>query len=292
MTKINKEKFYKDCRKLADTIDKSKYDSIYGIPNGGFRVAILIGNYLGLNIVTDIHEKTLVVDDLIDSGKTFDKYPENDKACLYSKSYSPKLTYSSVEIIDDWIEFYYENTKKDKEDLITRTLEHLGENPLREGLIDTPKRVVKMWNEIYAGYKKDPKELFKAVFESTSDEMVIVKEIPFYSHCEHHMVPFFGKVAIGYIPNGKVLGLSKFARLVEIYAKRLQIQEVLTTQIADNIVKYLQPKGVMVVINAEHLCMSMRGIKKPGSNTTTSATRGVFRDEHETRQEFLNLIKE
>ncbi len=295
--KITEQKFYEDCKKLANRIISGYYDSIYGIPNGGFRVAIELGKLLKLPVTNKICSKTLIVDDLIDSGATLKKlqdcYYKNDYAVLYCKKYSPNLyNYRPAEIINDWIEFWYEDTQKDKEKLITRVLENIKENPNREGLLNTPKRVVKMWDEIFGGYQEKPENLFKAVFKSNSDEMVIVKDIPFYSHCEHHMVPFFGKIYIGYIPNGKVLGLSKFARLAEIYAKRLQIQENLTTQIADDIIKYLKPKGVMVVVNAEHLCMSMRGVKKPGSSTITSATRGCFRNEQNTRQEFLSLIKE
>lgn len=168
----------------------------------------------------------------------------------------------------------------------------LGTSELREGLRDTPKRVAKMYDEIFGGYGQDPVDILKATFdEENHHEMVIVKDIPFYSHCEHHMVPFFGHAHIAYIPDGTVVGLSKLARLVDCYAKRLQIQERLTTQIAETIENVLHPMGVMVVIQAEHLCMSMRGVKKPGSNTITSAVRGVFADNNNTaRAEFLSLI--
>lgn len=168
-----------------------------------------------------------------------------------------------------------------------------GEDPNREGLEDTPKRVSKMYEEIFGGYKQDPKAILSTTFEDPShQEMVIVKDIPFYSHCEHHMVPFFGMAHIAYIPNGRVVGLSKLARLTECFAKRLQIQERLTSQIADAIDETLSPLGVAVVIQAEHLCMAMRGIKKPGSNTVTSALRGVFRDNtNNARAEFMSLLK-
>lgn len=166
-----------------------------------------------------------------------------------------------------------------------------GENADRDGLQETPKRVAKMYKEIFAGYDQDPKEVLSKNFETDNDEMVIVKDIDYYSQCEHHMVPFFGKVHIGYIPNGKVLGLSKFARLVEIYARRLQIQEQMTFQIADAIEKHLKPLGVIVVVEGQHLCMAMRGIKKINSTTTTSAVRGKFKTDDIVRSEFLNLIK-
>lgn len=179
----------------------------------------------------------------------------------------------------------------DKEQIIKNILECIGEDFKREGLKDTPKRVSKMWDEVFSGYHMKEEDLFKAIFTSKTREMVIVKDIPFYSHCEHHMIPFFGQIHIGYIPNGRVLGLSKFARLCDLFAKRLQIQEELTCQIADSLAKNLQPKGVMVVIKAEHLCMAMRGVKKPGSKTITSAIRGEFQD-NAVRNEFLQLIKE
>lgn len=170
-------------------------------------------------------------------------------------------------------------------------LKYIGENPEREGLKETPKRVAKMYNEIFSGYYKNSADLFK-VFESEGyNEMVIVKDIDFFSSCEHHTAPFFGKVHIGYIPNGKVIGLSKLARLVDVYARRLQVQERLTMQIANDIMKYLEPLGCMVVIEAEHLCMKMRGVESPCSSTITSAVRGVFMDKLEVRSEFLGLIK-
>jgi len=169
-------------------------------------------------------------------------------------------------------------------------LKGIGEDVHREGLTDTPKRVARMYNEVCSGYEQDPKELFKAVFNEDHKELVIVKDIYFYSHCEHHMVPFSGKAHIGYIPNGKIVGLSKLARLVEIYSKRLQVQERLTSQVADDIMKYLEPAGCMVVMEASHLCMCMRGVKKPGSSTTTSAVRGIFADNAIARSEFLSLI--
>lgn len=173
-----------------------------------------------------------------------------------------------------------------------RSILHLiGEDETREGLIDTPKRVAKMYQEIFAGYFRDSSELFSAVFESPEDQMIVVSQIPFYSQCEHHSVTFAGMCDVGYLPDGKVLGLSKFARLVDIYAKRLQIQERLTQQIADDIDTLLKPKGVMVVVKAEHLCMSMRGVKKPGTKTMTSVAKGAFRDNLETRAEFFELVK-
>ena len=171
-------------------------------------------------------------------------------------------------------------------------LEGIGEDPNREGLLKTPSRVAKMYEEVFAGMQEDPAVHFETLFDEGHQEMVLVKDIPFYSMCEHHLVPFFGKAHIGYIPgqDGKICGLSKLARLLEAYAKRPQVQERLTSQVADTLVEQLAPQGVIVVIEAEHMCMSMRGIKKPGARTTTSAVRGVFEKNHATRSEALSLI--
>lgn len=171
-------------------------------------------------------------------------------------------------------------------------LSSIGEDVEREGLRDTPKRVARMYAELCTGYQvKDPKEILATTFDEDHQELVIVKDIPFYSLCEHHMVPFFGHVHIGYIPNGKVVGISKMARLVECFARRLQIQERMVTQIADTIDEALRPLGVGVIIEAEHLCMTMRGVQKPGTKTVTSAMRGIFIHAPQTRSEFLALIK-
>lgn len=192
--------------------------------------------------------------------------------------------------------------KEKVEKAIYTILQEIGENPEREGLKETPKRVARMYEEIYSGMTKSNEELIlelnKTFAESDKDDaekfgdMVIVKDIPFYSTCEHHLVPFFGKAHIAYIPNEKVIGLSKIARLVEAIARRPQVQERITKDVADCIEKMLDPVGVIVVMQAEHLCMSMRGVKKPGTKTVTSAARGAFKEDQATRMEFLQLIKE
>ena len=176
---------------------------------------------------------------------------------------------------------------------ITRLIEFAGDNPDREGLKETPQRFEKAWKFWTKGYKEDPKSVMK-VFESPSiDQLIIVPKIDFYSLCEHHLAPFYGQVYVGYVPKGKVLGVSKFARLIDIYARRLQIQERLTQQIADDIMKYLEPHGVAVVIKAVHLCMRSRGVEKQNSEMVTSVMLGKFRAEGEDalRNEFLTLIK-
>jgi GTP cyclohydrolase IA len=179
------------------------------------------------------------------------------------------------------------------EDLVREMIVRLGEEPDREGLARTPQRVHKAMQYLTKGYQEDPEALLrKALFTVSYDEMVIVKDIEMFSLCEHHLLPFFGKVHVAYIPNGKVVGLSKIPRLIEVFARRLQIQERLTTQIAETIQKAIEPQGVGVVIEARHLCMMMRGIEKQHSAAVTSSMLGCFRNEEETRTEFLSLIRQ
>ncbi|MFT5835889.1 MAG: GTP cyclohydrolase I [Sulfurimonas sp.] len=168
---------------------------------------------------------------------------------------------------------------------------HVNEDPNREGLLETPARVRKAYEFIYGGYKENPKEILeKALFTSSNDEMVLLKDIEFYSTCEHHLLPIIGRVHVAYIPDGKVVGLSKIPRVVNVFARRMQIQEQLTEQIADAIMDAIAPKGVAVVIQARHMCMEMRGVEKINSTTTSSALRGLFKKDEKTRSEFFSLI--
>jgi len=177
------------------------------------------------------------------------------------------------------------------ESLFRGILLELGENPEREGLVKTPSRMKEMYQFLTKGYREDPKALINgAIYEEKYDEMILVKDIDFYSLCEHHMIPFFGKVHVGYLPDGKVVGLSKIVRLVEMFTRRLQVQERLTNEIASVIQESLQPKGVGVVIEAEHLCMQMRGVEKTGSRAITSSMFGKFRSDPRTREEFLGFV--
>ncbi|MDR0684102.1 MAG: GTP cyclohydrolase I FolE [Spirochaetaceae bacterium] len=172
-------------------------------------------------------------------------------------------------------------------------IEAIGEDSAREGLVDTPDRVARMYAEIFSGLGEDPKIHMRTFFNIEHDEMVLVKDISFFSMCEHHFLPFFGKVSVAYIPkNGRVTGLSKLARIVDCIARRPQLQERLTSSVADTIMECLEPEGVAVVVDAEHMCMSIRGVKKPGARTVTSAVRGVFRNDTRTRNEVFALIKE
>ena len=184
-------------------------------------------------------------------------------------------------------------SKREKaiEEAVRTILENIGEDPEREGLLKTPHRVAKAFEFLTEGYHKDPKEILqKALFTSSNDEMVLVRDIEFYSLCEHHMLPIIGRAHVAYIPDGKVVGLSKIPRVVNLFARRLQIQEQLTEQIADAISDTIQPKGVAVVIHARHMCMEMRGVEKINSTTVTSALRGLFKKDIRTRNEFYDLI--
>jgi GTP cyclohydrolase I len=178
------------------------------------------------------------------------------------------------------------------EDAIRKILEFVGEDPDREGLQKTPARVKESFSFLTEGYRQDPRALIEhSVYSDKHEEMVLVRDIPIYSLCEHHLLPFFGTAHVGYIPNDKIVGISKIARMVDLFARRFQVQERLTNQIAETLMETLKPKGVAVIIDAEHLCMQMRGVQKRGTSVVTSAMLGAFRKRPETRAEFMNLIK-
>jgi len=183
------------------------------------------------------------------------------------------------------------NKTSEFENAITKVLELVGEDPNREGLLKTPSRVAKAWSFLTEGYHQDPKEILsQALFSTSNDEMVVVRDIEFYSTCEHHMLPIIGRAHVAYIPDGKVVGLSKIPRIVNVFARRLQIQEQMTEQIADAILESINPKGVAVVLHARHMCMEMRGVQKINSTTVSSALRGLFKSDQRTRSEFYNII--
>ena len=177
--------------------------------------------------------------------------------------------------------------EKKIEEAVKMILEAIGEDPSREGLVETPERVARMYKEIFSGIGSSAEDILSKTFSHNGEDTVVVKDIPFYSMCEHHLVPFFGKAHVAYIPNGKVAGLSKIARTVDHYAKKPQLQERLTLEVCEDIMKYLDAKGALVVIEAEHLCMNMRGIKKPGSSTVTSVARGDLKDEKLKNEAYL-----
>lgn len=268
---------------------------VYPIPRGGVAVAYLLGSLLPDMLVVDTaSEADIFVDDLIDSGRTCERYcnefPEVPFFALVDKR-------ADTEFKDKWLVFPWEVTDagvdQSGDDIIVRLLQLIGEDADREGLLETPARVVKAWRHWTSGYGKDAGKLLK-VFEDGAegcDQMVVRKDIPIYSHCEHHLAAIIGKCTIAYIPRGKVLGLSKLDRLADMFARRLQVQERLTNQIADALVQHIDPIGVGVWISARHLCVESRGVASANSETITTALRGCIRDQDAARAEFLALAR-
>lgn len=288
---VNPTKFFKLCDELSTKIinTNKNYEFVYGVPRGGTLVALYISQKLGITLIDNLDnitqsiKKIVVVDDLIDSGVTKSKYKNYDFFVLINKQKQQHK---------EWIEFFYEKTNTDMKNTVIRQLEYVGENANREGLIKTPERVVRMWKELYRGYDIKQKPQL-TVFNNghdgvVYDEMIIDKGI-FYSNCEHHMIPFFGKYYFAYIPNKKIIGLSKVAKIVDFYCAKLQIQERLVKEILDELETALQPKGIALIMKARHLCKEMRGCKKIGEMVTNDM-RGVFRTNHEARNEFLSLV--
>jgi GTP cyclohydrolase I len=269
-----------------------KATKAYAIPRGGIPAALAIAGHHGkLQLVDDPAEADLFIDDIIDSGDTMhrwcDEYPGTPFFALIDKT-------EDGEFSDRWVVFPWEQTAEGGiEDNIKRLLQFVGENPERGGLLETPHRVAKAWGHWCSGYDKKAEDILKVFDDGAEkcDEMVIVKDIPVYSKCEHHLADIFGTVTIAYIPNGKIVGLSKLSRLADMFARRLQVQERLTNQIADALEEHLQPKGVGVIVRARHLCMESRGICQQGHHTITSALRGVLKDKPEARAEFMELAK-
>lgn len=271
-------------RAVALKIASYGFKKAYAIPRGGILAAYAIQKHCQvLELVADPAEADCYIDDLIDSGATRTRYSDKPFFALFDKT---KMANSP------WLIFPWEETAESSaEDIGLRLLQFIGEDTTREGLVETPTRFVRAWQEWTNGYDTDLPNLFKDFSDGAEsyDQMILIDPIPFYSHCEHHLAPFFGVVHIGYIPNGRIAGLSKFCRLVDAFAHRLQVQERLTTQIADFIDGTLSPLGVAVTIKARHFCMESRGVKKQGTRTTTSAIRGVFK-RPEVRAEFFSLI--
>lgn len=273
--------------------------SLYGVPRGGIPSAYAVQAALAasfplvkeISVVDDPLDADAIIDDIVDSGATRDKFTTKYNKPFYALV--DKLDPESPDFESkDWFVFPWEKDEVGSiEDSIVRLLQYIGEDPTRGGLKETPARVVKAWRQWTQGYHIDPESVLKAFEDGAEkyDEMVIVKDIPVYSHCEHHLAAIFGTATVAYIPDGRIVGLSKLSRLVDVFARRLQVQERLTNQIADALQTHLQPKGVGVVIKARHLCMESRGICKQGHQTITSALRGVLRTKPEARAEFLNL---
>lgn len=278
--------------KLVDQMDESGYTSLraFGVPRGGISAALAVGQYCELQMVDDPAQAQVIIDDLIDSGSTERKwtkeYPHVPFHALLDKR-------KPGQFHKRWIVFPWEgNEFSSFEDNVVRLLQFVGEDPTRGGLHETPTRVAKAWKHWCSGYSVDPATILK-VFEDGAekhDQMITVKDIPVYSHCEHHLAPIFGTVTISYIPNGKIVGLSKLSRLADVFARRLQVQERMTDQIADALHEHLNPLGVGVIMKARHLCMESRGVCQQGHHTITTAVRGVIKTDASARAEFLRLV--
>jgi GTP cyclohydrolase I len=263
---------------------------LYGVPRGGIPAALAV--VAGLQrrgyrsqVVDSLKQADFIIDDIVDSGAT--------RARVVAEHNKP--FYALYEKPDAWLVFPWEGSVEGSaSDIPTRLLEFIGEDVEREGLKETPRRFLDAWQEWCSGYEvKDPGSILKAFEDGAAgvDEMVLVRDIPIFSHCEHHLAPFFGTAHVAYIPSGKIVGLSKIPRLVQVFSRRLQVQERLTQQIASTIEEALKPKAVGVVLECRHMCMESRGVKTPGSSTTTSALRGAFKNDPSARAEFMRLIR-
>jgi len=290
MIHVTWEEVRKEAERIAKRWDGQVF-SVYGIPQGGAPLAVMISEILKIPMIQEpqLGMGTLVIDDLIDSGRTMKKYFGQFKIDAgFRKPHSPTHYAPDARLIDDWISFPWEKNDGAPTDGIARLIEYIGEDPSREGLIDTPERVLKAFKEQTEGYALDPKEILSTTFDVECNEMVLLRSIPFSSLCEHHLLPFTGTIDLAYIPGKRVVGLSKLARLVDVYGKRLQVQERMTQQIRQAIDDHLSPQGAACIVRGHHSCMSLRGIKKPGEMITSSFS-GRFRTDSATRAEFLDL---
>lgn len=270
---------------------------LYGVPRGGCHAAVQLmlawGEFARPELTYDPTKATLFIDDLIDSGATRERYANLYGGVPFHALYNKQEDES---VKGQWLIFPWEiNGTEDTSahDIVTRLFQFIGEDPDRGGLKETPARFLKAWKEWASGYALDPKDVLKTFEDGANgyDELVIVHNIPVISKCEHHLADIVGHAHVGYIPDGKIVGLSKLARVVDLFSRRLQVQERLVVQIADCINEHLKPKGVGVVIRASHACMSSRGVKIHGSTTTTSAVRGALFNKPEARKEFFDLCK-
>jgi GTP cyclohydrolase I len=291
MKKINygAKLFERDVEILAQNISLNSYSAIYGVPRGGIPLACALSQRLNIPLVTDPPMKRnfkracLIVDDVVDSGRTRMKYKDFDFVAIHVKKNTPPLCYPTLyaELIDGWVDYFWEtNDSSGVEDNIVRMIQYIGDDPLRSGMLETPARVVKSWKEIFAGYDQSPKDVFKTFDDEREDfkfgGLVYLKNIEFYSTCEHHWLPFLGTAFIAYIPNGPVIGTSKMARLLDIYARRFQMQERIGEQVTKDLMEHLNPIGAACLIEAKHLCIACRGVKKQHSEMGYSSLKGVF----------------
>lgn len=267
---------------------------IFGVPRGGVYAALLLSNAFSrrgvhAEIMPCAETASIIVDDLVDSGKTKQKYQE-----MYPDKPFFTITERNREHNDAFIVFPWEMELESNgpEDNVRRLLQYIGEDPDREGLRETPSRVLRSYSEIFSGYSKSAADILKVFDNIPADEIIMLDGIDVYSTCEHHLMPFHGKATVAYLPNGdRVVGLSKLARLVDMYARRLQVQERLTSQITEALMEHLAPRGAACYIEAQHFCVCSRGVGKQGSKMKTSSLRGMFREDHAIRQEFFSMIK-
>jgi len=282
---------------IAKSLASSEYTSIYPVPRGGMCFGVALSKEMNLPIVLKdkISEKTLVVDDIIDRGTTRNYFPKNDFFSLHKsintgfiKSKRTRWLYE----VDEWVHYFWEGEEEYRsiQDSVIRQLQYIGEDINREGLQETPKRVVNSWKELYSGYNRDPKKEIKIFGSEGYDAIILLKDIELYSMCEHHMSPFIGKAHIAYIPKEKIVGISKLARILEIFARRLQIQERIGNQVTEFLMNELDPLGAACIIEAQHLCMQMRGIQKQNSKMVTSSLKGIFLENQDTREELMKLL--
>ncbi len=290
--------------------DKSKAISIYGIPRGGVSAAYLLAlafrsRGFAVDLVSSAASAQIITDDIWDTGATMRRVmgeassirKDLQPVVLFARSKEATPSWVQVgEFIEssNWLVFPWENSiEASAEDIPIRLLRFIGENPERPGLAETPARFIKAWQHWSGGYQEKPEDILK-VFEDGAekyDQLLIQRDIPIYSHCEHHLAPFFGVAHIGYMPDKKIVGLSKLSRIVDIFSRRLQVQERLTEQIAHALWEHLQPRGVIVVLQCRHLCMESRGIERAGTSTITSSIEGMLRELPALRAEFFSLLK-
>ena len=280
--------------KIAQTKQSTNHaPAVYGIPSGGIPVAQAVAQHTSITLVEKPSDADFFVDDIVDSGATRDRYKKSHPGIPFLSL----IDKTDTEEFDDvWISFPWERMTNETsvEQNIVRILQYIGEDPEREGLRETPSRVVASYAELFGGYRYDNEDvgkLLKVFNDGACDEMVVVKDIEFVSFCEHHMLPFMGRVHIGYIPDGRVVGLSKLARLVEVYSRRLQIQERLTQQITTALDTHLKPLGSACVVSASHSCMTCRGVNKQHSRMITSSLTGPFRKDPAARAEFMAMVR-
>lgn len=282
-------KFVLDVKKIVDWIKRSNksYSGIYPVLSGGSVLAVKLSEGLRLPVITKIGKNILVVDDIVDSGRTRQEFMDNDFVSLHVKKNTPENLYPTFfcNVADDWVHYWWEKEGSNIEDNIVRVIEYIGDNPRRKGLIETPMRVRRSFDELYEGYKQKPEDIFKTFDdEEDGDEvikfggLVYLRKIEFYSMCEHHLLPFSGNALVAYIPDGPVIGTSKMARLVDLYSRRLQMQERIGEQVTNALMKYLKPIGAACLTEAKHLCIACRGVKKQHSIMGYHSLKGTFLD--------------